>query len=142
MITLIKKKLYLPIIFIISLLLISFSPATERLSLEIEIDIAPNTLNIQNQGQVVTIHTSIKYFEVDHQSVYLNDIEINSWKSDNRGYFVAKFLMYEVKALFDSEDLIVPSDNLFTLIGYTTDGTEFTGSQVITVINILPSGKK
>ena len=121
---------------------VSFNAPTECHSFEIGIDIAPNTLNVQSQGRVVTVHTSIKYFEVDHQNVYLNDIEISSWKADNRGYFVAKFLMDEVKALADNGDLIVPGDNSLTLVGYTTDGSEFTGSQVITVIDNVPSGRQ
>ena len=83
---------------------------------------------------------SIKYFDVDHNNVYLNDIQINSWKADNRGYFVAKFLMSEVKALADSGDLTVPGDNLLTLVGSTKEGTEFIGEQTITVINIEPAG--
>ena len=50
--------------------------------------------------------------------------------------------MSEVKALDDSGDLDVPGDNELTLVGYTTNGVEFTGSQVITVIDIEPAGKQ
>ena len=107
---------------------------------EIAIDVAPNTLNIQSQGQVVTVHTSIAYWSVDHDNVFLNGIEISSWKADNQGNFVAKFLMTEVKALADSGALAVPGENTLSLIGYTTEGTEFTGSQVITVIDVQPAG--
>ena len=107
---------------------------------EIVIDVAPNTLNIQSQGQVVTVHTSIAFWSVDHDNVYLNGIEISSWKADNQGNFVAKFLMSEVKALADSGDLDVPGENTLSLIGYTTEGVEFTGTQVITVINVEPAG--
>ena len=142
MISVINKRISLSLICVIALMFVSFNAPTECHSFEIGIDIAPNTLNIQSQGHVVTVHTSIKYFEVDHQNVYLNDIEISSWKADNRGYFVAKFLMDEVKALADNGDLIVPGDNSLTLIGYTTDGSEFTGSQVITVIDNVPSGRQ
>jgi hypothetical protein len=104
------------------------------------IDVAPNTLNLGSQGQVVTVHTSIVYGDVDHENVFLNGIQISSWKADNRGYFVAKFLMSEVKALADSGDLDVPGDNVLTVEGYTTDGAKFTASQVITVIDIDPAG--
>lgn len=107
---------------------------------EILIDVAPNTLNIQSEGQVVTVHTSVAYGSVDHDNVFLNGIQISSWKADSRGYFVAKFLMSEVKALADTGDLDVPGDNELTLVGYTTDGAEFTGSHVITVIDIEPEG--
>ena len=107
---------------------------------EIAIDVAPNTLNIQSEGQVVTVHTSIAYASVDHENVFLNGIQISSWKADSRGYFVAKFLMSEVKALADTGDLDVPGENELTLFGYTTDGAEFTGLQTITVIDVKPAG--
>ena len=58
--------------------------------IEITIDVAPNVLNLQNQGEVVTVHTDIGYGEVSASVVYLNGVLINSWKADNRGYFVAK----------------------------------------------------
>jgi len=107
---------------------------------EIGLDVAPNTLNIQSESQVVTAHTTIKYVSVDHDNVYLNGIKISSWKADNRGYFVAKFLMSEVKALADTGSLVVPGENTLLLVGYTTEGVEFTGSRMITVIDIVPVG--
>jgi hypothetical protein len=107
---------------------------------EMAIDVAPNTLNIQSAGQVVTVHTSIAYSSVDGGTVELNGIEISWWKADNQGNFVAKFVMSEVKALADSGDLAVPGENELTLIGYTKEGAEFTGSQIITVIDVEPSG--
>jgi hypothetical protein len=109
-------------------------------SFEIAIEVAPNTLNIPSESQVVTVHTNISYSSVDHDNVYLNGILISSWKADNRGNFVAKFLMEEVKALADSGAIVVPGENELTLIGYTTEGTEFTGTQSITVINVEPAG--
>jgi hypothetical protein len=107
---------------------------------EIAIDVAPNTLNIQSEGQVVTVHTSIAYSSVDGGTVELNGIEISWWKADNQGNFVAKFVMSEVKALAESGDLDVPGENELSLIGYTTEGTEFTGSQVITIIDVESAG--
>ena len=106
---------------------------------EIGIFISPNTLNLGSGGKVVTVHTTIAYGAVEHENVYLNGIEISSWKADSRGYFVAKFLMSEVKALADSEDLTVPGENYLTLVGYTITGEEFTGSDAITVIDVDPA---
>ena len=134
------KNIYLPVICVIGLLLVFLKIPTECYGFEIAIDVAPNMLNIQSEGQVVTVHTSIAYWSVDHDNVFLNGIEISSWKADNRGNFVAKFLMSEVKALADSGDLTVPGENELTLVGYTIEGTEFTGSQVITVIDVEPAG--
>ena len=124
----------------IALMMLLSNPPTECYGFEIMIDVAPNTLNLGSQGQVVTVHTSIVYSDVDHENVFLNGIQVSTWKADNRGYFVAKFLMSEVKALADNGDLDVPGDNVLTVEGYTIDGAEFTGSQVITVIDIDPAG--
>ena len=88
------------------------------------------------------MHTGIAYSSVDGGSVTLNGIAISWWKADNQGNFVAKFLMSEVKALADAGGLQVPGENELTLVGYTTDGAEFTGTQTITVINVQPIGRK
>jgi hypothetical protein len=48
--------------------------------------------------------------------------------------------MTEVKALADDGDLTVPGENELTLVGETTDGATFTGTQTITVINVVPAG--
>ncbi|MBW1784627.1 MAG: hypothetical protein JRL30_28265 [Deltaproteobacteria bacterium] len=136
------KRLSLSVACLLAFALIIFQAPAQSLAFEIAIDVAPNTLNIQSQSQVVTVHTSIGYSSVDHDNVYLNGILINSWKADNQGNFVAKFLMEEVKALADSGDLTVPGENILTLVGFTTDGAEFTGSRAITVINIIPAGRK
>jgi len=108
--------------------------------LEIVIQVSPATLNIQSAGQVVTVHTSIAYGQVVGGTVTLNDIPISWWKADNQGNFVAKFLMSEVKALVDTGELECPGENTLTLTGITTDGAPFTGTETITVIDIVPSG--
>ncbi len=117
-----------------------FQAPTPSHGFEITIEVAPSTLNIQSQGQVVTVHTGIAYSSVVGGTVTLNGIPISWWKADNQGNFVAKFLMSEVKALADSGALEVPGENELTLVGSTTDGAEFTGAQTITVINVEPSG--
>ena len=65
----------------------------------ITIDIAPATLNIQSNGKVVTVHTDIAYSDIDVFSVYLEGVHINSSKADDRGYFVAKFLIDAIKSI-------------------------------------------
>jgi len=117
-----------------------FQAPTRSHGFDITIEVAPSTLNIQSQGQVVTVHTGIAYSSVVGGTVTLNDIPISWWKADNQGNFVAKFLMSEVKALADSGALEVPGENELALVGSTTDGAEFTGAQTITVINVQPSG--
>ena len=104
---------------------------------EIMIDVSPNVLNLQSSGTVVTVHTNVDYNVVAATTVYLNDIPISTWKSDDRGYFVAKFVMQDVKDL----PLVVGGLNTLTLVGYTDDGLSFIGSQDIKVINVLPRGR-
>jgi len=105
----------------------------------ISIDVSPSVLNLQNQGEVVTVHTNIAYSIVSGSTVSLNGIEISWWKSDDRGYFVAKFLTSDVKNL---PGLVIGGYNTLTLNGVTKEGVSFTGSEEIKVINNIPAGKK
>jgi len=100
----------------------------------IVIDVAPNVLNLQNRGQVVTVHTNIAYYLVSGASVKLDGAEIDYWKSDKRGQFVAKFVMDDVKAL----PLAIGEYNTLTLKGVTINGESFEGSQEIMVISNVP----
>ena len=108
---------------------------TECSAFDIVIDVAPNVLNLQNNGQVVTVHTDISYGLVQASTVYLNNVAIDSWKSDLQGNFVAKFVMDEIKDL----PLDIDEYNTLTLVGLTTNNETFSGSQDILVINNLPS---
>jgi hypothetical protein len=107
------------------------------LSADIQIDVAPNVLNIQSEGVIVTVHTDIAYSAVEGASVYLNGVAIKYWKADARGNFVAKFDMDEIKNL---DGLIIDDYNTLVLNGYTTDGDTFIGEQDIRVIDIIPKG--
>jgi hypothetical protein len=86
----------------------------------------------------------IAYSLVLGASVYLNGIPISWWKADNQGYFVAKFQMTDVKELVETlvadEVLTLPAQMHLTLTGVVRDGTEFTGTQTITVIDVVPTG--
>ncbi len=104
---------------------------TECHAYEITIDVAPNVLNLQNNGQVVTVHTDIAYGAVQASTVYLNNVAIHSWKSDLRGNFVAKFVIDEIKAL----PLEIDAYNALTMIGLTTSSESFWGSQDIMVVD-------
>ena len=107
------------------------------LSADIQIDVAPNVLNIQSEGVIVTVHTDIAYSAVEGATVYLNGVAIKYWKADARGNFVAKFDMDEIKTL---DGLIIDDYNTLVLNGYTTDGDTFIGEQDIRVIDIIPKG--
>ncbi len=124
---------------LVALAVIVFQAFTPCHALEIEIDIAPAVLNLQNNGQVVTVHTDIAYGLVDVSTVYLNGVAIDSWKADDRGNFVAKFLIEEIKSL---EGLIIDDYNTLQMVGVTIDGEAFAGTQDILVINNVPVGKR
>ena len=98
------------------------------------IRIAPNVLNLGSKGTVVTVHTTLPYSSVMASTVSLNGIEIQSWKADARGNFVAKFSMAAVKSLVSSGALPLGEVTL-TLTGFTTDGSDFSGSSMITIID-------
>lgn len=102
----------------------------------IEIQVSPSTLNIQNNGQVVTVHTDIAYSLVQAELVTLNDIEIDHWKADDQGNFVAKFVMTAITGL----PLQYGEYNELTLKGVMTDGTHFEGTDQVMVINVIPQG--
>ena len=109
-----------------------------RFAYEIEIDVAPNVLNIQSDGEVVTVHTDIAYSMVEGASVLLNGLAIEWWKADAQGNFVAKFEMDAVKEL---DGLVIGDYNLLTVTGKTRDGLPFIGTQDIKVIDVVPKGK-
>ena len=135
MITRVGKLACLSVVWCMALSLILIQVPTLCFGEEITIDVAPNVLNIQSEGQVVTVHTDIAYWDVDVSAVFLNGVLISSWKADNRGNFVAKFLMDDIKFL---GGLIIGDYNTLTLIGDTSyyDGA-FSGKQEIKVINIV-----
>ena len=98
------------------------------------IRVAPSTLNIGSNGTVVTVHTSLPFSSVIAASVTLNGLDIQSWKADARGNFVAKFSMTAVKALVNSGALSLGTAEL-TLEGLTSSGDAFSSSTSITIVD-------
>ena len=111
-------------------------PST-ALAFDIEIDVSPNVLNIQSESTIVTVHTDIAYSLVTGATVFLNNVAIDWWKSDDRGNFVAKFVSDEIKTL---DGLIIGDYNTLTLNGFTTGEEAFIGTQDIMVIDNIPAG--
>jgi len=130
-------NLVLGCVLAVTLCWLLYPAAALSAEIPIQIDVAPNVLNIQSQGAIVTVHTDIAYSAVDGASVYLNGVAIQWWKADARGNFVAKFVMDEIKTL---DGLIIDGYNVLVLNGYTTDGDTFIGEQEIKVIDITPRG--
>ncbi len=96
----------------------------------VDIQVSPNVLNLNQNGQVVTVHTDLPYNSVSASSVTLNGITISHWKSDDQGNFVAKFLISDIKNL----PLKIGDYNTLTLKGFTEDGEMFIGSDLVKVI--------
>ena len=117
------------------LLALPFSSHSQEI---IDIQVSPSTLNLQNQGEWVTVHTDIAYSLVDAASVTLNGEAISWSKIDNQGNFVAKFVIGDIVGL---PGLIIGDYNTLTLEGLTTEGEAFTGSDQVMVINIIPKKK-
>ena len=125
---------------VIAILSVFTLATTNSYAFDINIDVAPNVLNIQSKSVVVTVHTDVAYNLVLGSSVFLNDVAIDHWKADDRGNFVAKFSSDEVKNL---DGLIIDDYNTLVMTGYLTSGEAFIGTQDILVIDVLPKkGKK
>ncbi len=131
-----KSKISLAAICLFMLFFASF-PRVAPAEVIILIQVSPNILNLQNEGQVVTIHADIAYSLVNTSTVLLNGVPVLSTKYDNLGYFVAKFTMEDVKNL----PLLIGEYNTLTFTGCTTNGEPFVGTQQILVINNVPKGK-
>lgn len=83
-------------------ILISPYSASVAEARDINIRFSPNVLNIASEGEVVTIHTDEPYSNVVGASVVVvpdsgDPVNISWWKADDRGNFVAKFVMEEIK---------------------------------------------
>ena len=132
-----RMSLVIGCVLAVTLCWLLYPAAALSAEIPIQIDVAPNVLNIQSEGAIVTVHTDIAYSAVDGASVYLNGVAIQWWKADARGNFVAKFVMDEIKTL---DGLIIDGYNVLVLNGFTTDGDTFIGEQEIKVIDIIPRG--
>ena len=102
---------------------------------EITVRISPATLNLRSSGTVVTVHTDVPFDDVDVVSVYLAGVAIASWKADDRGFFVAKFAMDDVKSV---DGLVINGPNTFQLVGLDVFGEPFWGEQEVMVIDRGP----
>jgi hypothetical protein len=100
-----------------------------------EIRIAPETINLRSSGTVVTVHTDVPYSDVDVYSVYLSGVAISAWKADDRGYFVAKFLMDDIKSI---DGLNLNDYNTFQFLAMTVVGDPICGEAEVYIIDRGP----
>jgi hypothetical protein len=152
MISNITKRSCLPVIGVIAMILIFLNAPTEcygQCECEdyvcINIDIVPNVLNLEREGECVTVHTNIAYSEVYLQreddgkypvalSLGGNEVKAYYCKSDLRGNLVAKFAMGEIETTFKNV-FDTCEKNTFKLTGQTKDGECFCGTQDILVVD-------
>lgn len=129
---LIVKRMLVSMVALVALLVVASSPLVAA-----EITVSPNVINIASASTVVTVHTDIPYNLVIGATVTLNGLEIEWWKADDRGYFVAKFVAAEVKELEE----VAEAGEAGTLVtleleGTLIDGTAFTGTDEVKVIDV------
>ena len=117
---------------LVALLVVASSPLVAA-----EITVSPNVINIASASTVVTVHTDLPYNLVDGASVSLNGLEIEWWKADDRGYFVAKFVAAEVKGIVEAGTTAT-----LTLTGETVEGEAFSGSDEVKVVDVSGDKKK
>jgi len=138
------KKTFLIVAALVSFTAFAFAEDDLKI---INIDVAPNVLNLQRTDyKCVTVHTDIPYDEVDRTTVIL-EVGVDSitpylCKSDLRGDLVAKFWMKDVREF----SLTIDEYNTFTPKGKTikTDSAtsvEFWGTQDILVVDNVPKDR-
>ena len=113
--------------------------------MEIHIDVAPKTLNLESNGNGVTVHTNITYNSVDCSTVTLgvegSDINIRSCYPDLCGDLVVKVDREDVVDAIEDRDASLTKAT-FTLSGNTTATISFTGTDTIDVIDVAQSGSQ
>ncbi|MGD8441611.1 MAG: hypothetical protein PVG53_13855 [Holophagae bacterium] len=112
---------------------------TDASACDNEIRIAPQTLNLRSSGTVVTVHTDVPYADVDAYSVYLSGVAIDTWKADDLGFFVAKFLMDDIKAI---DGLVLNDSNTFQLVAVTVTGEPICGEAEVMIIDRGPQADR
>jgi hypothetical protein len=100
-------------------------------TLPVDIQCSPSVvvLHAVAAGDCLTVHTDLRFLDVDTaRPVELNGLLAEAVFADSRGDLVAKFNLTELRKL-----LSLPATTL-TLTGFTDDGSDFTGSDVVRVI--------
>jgi hypothetical protein len=138
------KNIFFSPVWLLALATAVFSLApTACQAIEITIDVSPNTLIIQSNSTVLTVHTDIDFHAVNAPTVTLDlsaadfdPVPISWWKEDDCGNFVAKFSMSDIKAQLGPDDY--NKLTTFTMEGETTSGEPFWGTQEISIVSNEP----
>jgi len=122
------KKFCVPAVALLMVFGLGLGSVFSQEADKIVIMISPNTINLNSDGEWVTVHADIPYTAVDHVELFLNDVQVAWTKADNQSDLVAKFAVDEVK------DIVSPPSATLTLSGVTVEGVAFSGSDTITVV--------
>lgn len=105
----------------------------------VDIDIKPDTLNLQSKGKWITCYIWLPeeydVADVDPDSIFLNE-EIGadwSWIDEAEQMLMVKFSRLDVKEMLVELGLL--GDVKLTVSSELTDGTKFEGSDTIRVID-------
>jgi hypothetical protein len=132
------------LLIVIAMLFIGVVAEGSSELMEIHIDVAPKTLNLESNGNGVTVHTNIAYSSVDCNTVTMKveGVEIYecSCYSDDCGDLVVKVNREDVVYAIGYPD-VSPTNATFTLSGSTATGL-FTGTDTIDVIDVAQNGSK
>jgi hypothetical protein len=107
--------------------------AEARADTVINVKISPQTVNLQFQGEWVTVHTNIAYTLVLPDSVALDGFSADIEKYDDRGYLVAKFKVARLSEYL--RGFLDAGSATLTLTGVTLGGDSFSGSDTVRVID-------
>ena len=130
-----RKTITMATLFaILSVALVAPAAMLSADTTEVEIDVAPGTLNLSYNGQWVTVHTDLAYsLDTAALSWCLNGVEAYDVFADDCGNLVAKF---DVQG-FTVPNVISLGEQLMTLEGGDSGGTLFySGSTTIRVIDV------
>ena len=102
---------------------------------EIGISVSPNTINLDSDGEWVTVHAAIPLQGVVTASLQLNGVVVALTKADAQGDLVAKFAVDSVKSIVSPGS----AELVFSGVVETPAGEEvpFTGSHTIKVIKVV-----
>ncbi|GAG95428.1 unnamed protein product, partial [marine sediment metagenome] len=103
------------------------------------VDINPDTLNLDSEGQWITVYAYIEteYDEsvLDIGTVILDDAVPADWGEIQDGCLMVKFVRADVIAYLISEGYVAGDDVPLTVSGVFTNGMEFSGEDTIKVVN-------
>jgi len=107
---------------------IGFTALSASATEVVSVQVAPHMLLLSKvQSGEVTVHVGIPFSIVVESTIFMNGVAVSWTKADDCGNLVAKFDEESVKAVVEA-----PSTTL-TLIGTTTGGVDFSGSDTVKV---------